>query len=186
TLVSPDGSSELITSYTYDAYGRLTQKVMPKGNLGRTIATDGVLSGTADTTYATAYTYYAPAATASPAGTCSGSSADQGGQLKSQTPHGIAATTYVYDTAGDPASKANGRGVTCFTYDNERRLSSEIAPGDGAPTTFSYDPTGAQRTETDASGTLATSYDEAGRVTLTTDSWGATAQMNYDAAGNLV
>src|SRR5581483_11952399 len=116
------------------------------------------------------YAYYAPGDSATPPTTC-GSSADQGGQLKSSTPHGLATTSYVYDAAGDAVAKTNGRGTTCFTFDVERRLTNEIAPGDTKPTTFTYDPNGAQLTESDASGTLTTAYDEAGRVVHTTDSF---------------
>jgi RHS repeat-associated protein len=186
TLAQPGDGSKLITSFTYNSYGQVIQTVMPKGNLGRTINADGSLSGGLDTTYATDYSYYPPSDTATPPTSCSGSSADQGGQLKSESPHGIATTTYVYDAAGDAVVKTNGRGTTCFSFDGERRLTSEIAPGDTKATTFTYDPLGNQLSEADASGTLSTSYDEANRTALSTDAWGAQASFTYDAAGNLL
>jgi RHS repeat-associated protein len=186
SLDQPGDGSQLITSFTYDAYGRTIEKVMPKGNLGRAISADGTLSGAIDSTYATTYSYYAPGATAIPPASCGGSSADQGGQLQSETQHGIAATSYVYDTIGDILSKTNAKGITCLTYDAAHRLTSSIAPGDAQKTTFTYDPAGNTLTQSDASGTLSNHYDEAGRLTETTDSYGAQAALSYDAAGNVL
>src|SRR5204863_3811475 len=52
--------SNVVTSFAYDSYGRITQKVMPKGNASATIDTSGVLSGTPDSNYVTSWTYYTP------------------------------------------------------------------------------------------------------------------------------
>jgi YD repeat-containing protein len=78
-----------------------------------------------------------------------------------------------------------GVGTTCSSYDAERRLTQTNAPGDAQPTTYTYDPAGAQRTATDASGTGTSEYDEAGRVKKTIDSFGAEATVVYDREGNV-
>ena len=49
-----DGTN-LITSFSYDVYGRVTQKVMPKGNANRTIDANGNLQGSPDSTFAMTY-----------------------------------------------------------------------------------------------------------------------------------
>jgi YD repeat-containing protein len=55
TLTRLLDGTDLITSFDYDSYGRVTQKVMPKGNAGRTIDASGNLQGTIDSKYATDY-----------------------------------------------------------------------------------------------------------------------------------
>jgi RHS repeat-associated protein len=189
-----DGTN-VITSFSYDNYGRVTQKVMPKGNAGRTIDSNGILAGAIDSTYATSYGYY-PAGTgltdpvrkAAPPAACGGGSAvDQAELPKTTSPHGVAATTTVYDVAGRPIAVTNGKGTTCLTYDSngEGRLVSKIAPGDTQATTYTYDPAGAQLTANAGTGNVVnTSYDEAGRPISTTDSFGAVATYAYDVDGN--
>ena len=180
-----DGTN-VITSFLYDSYGRITEKVMPKGNGGRSIDASGNLQGAADLTYSSSYAYYAAGATATPPATCGGSATGQGQLLKSVSPHGIASTTTVYDSAGRPVAVTNGKGTTCLSYTAEGRLTSSQAPGDTQATTYAYDPVGQQRTATDASGVVSTDYDEAGRVKKTVDSFTAEANLVYDADGNLV
>jgi RHS repeat-associated protein len=181
-----DGTS-LITSYSYDGYGRVTQKVMPKGNAGRTIDAQGNLQGSPDSTFATSYTYYAPTDTAAPPAVCGGGTAiAQSQQLASKSTHGLATIAYVYDKSGNLIAGTKAAGTTCRTLDNEGRVTSTIAPGDAQPTTYTYDPAGAVRTATNTGGTLTTQYDEAGRATRTIDSFGAEATTAYDVEGNPV
>lgn len=180
-----DGTN-LITSFTYDGYGRVTQKVMPKGNDERTIDGNGDLQGTPDTTYATTWTYYGPTDTAAPPAPCGGGTAvSQGELLKDVTPQGVATTTYVYDLAGRAVAVMKGVGTICRSYDDEGRLTDEIAPGESQATTYTYDPVGATRTAQDASGTITTEYDEVGRVKKSIDSFGAEATLLYDEHGNV-
>lgn len=187
TLAKLADGTNVITSFSYDAWGRVTQKVMPKGNAARTIDSNGNLQGSPDTTYATAWSYYGLTETAAPPAACGGGTAvSQAGLLKSLTPSGIAATTTVYDNAGRPIATSNGAGTRCRSYDAEGRLTSERAPGDPQATSYSYDPAGATRTAQDASGTITTEYDEAGRVKRSSDSYGAEATFAYDSEGNLV
>jgi RHS repeat-associated protein len=196
TLAKLTDGTNVITSLSYDPYGRVTQKVMPKGNAGRTIDTNGNLAGAIDSTYATSYSYYPlpdpnnpnDPGKAAPPTACGGGSAVNQAQLpKTTSPHGIAATTTVYDGAGRPIAVTNGKGTTCLTYDSngEGRLVSKIAAGDAQATTYTYDPAGAQLTANAGTGNVVnTTYDEAGRPLSTTDSFGAVATYTYDVDGN--
>ncbi len=178
------GGQNLITSYTYDTTGRITQKVMPKGNASRPLS-GGTLGGAADTNYATDWTYYGTTETASPPAACGGGTAvPQGGLVKTITPHGVATTTTVYDIAGQAIASTNGAGTTCSTYSSEGRLDSDKAPWESVATTYTYDPAGAQRTATNSMGTVTTEYDEAGRVKRSVDSFGAESTFLYDARSN--
>jgi RHS repeat-associated protein len=189
------GSDNLITSYTYDGDGRITQQVMPKGNAGRTIDAQGNLPATPgpDLTYATTYTYYAatdPPVAPPSAPDCSGSAVNQGQQLKTATTHGDATTTYVYDAAGNTIAKTNGAGTTygigtsCGRYDAENRLTSTQAPGDALPTTYTYDPTGTQLT---ATGSAASYLGEFGHATSNTGTRTKTITLTgAPGAGNAV
>lgn len=186
-LVKLADGTNVLTTYSHDSTGHLVQKVMPKGNVARTIDAQGNLSGASDPTYATTWTYYGLAETAAPPAACGGGSAvPQAGLLKEVKPRGIAATTTVYDQPGRAVATTRGVGTTCNTYDSEGRLIQERAPGDSQGTTYAYDPAGARRTGTDASGTVTTEYDEAGRVKRSVDSFGAEVAFVYDAEGNLV
>ena len=180
------GTTNLITSSVYDSMGRLTQKVMPKGNATRIIDGSGNLGGSPNLTYATTWTYYGISETASIPSACGGGSIAQAGLPKSVQHAGMAANTTFYDIAGRPKAIANGAGTTCNTFTAiEGRLDSTKAPGESASTTFTYDPAGAQRTASDASGTVITEYDEAGRLKRTVDSFGSESTFGYDVDGNL-
>jgi RHS repeat-associated protein len=185
SLATLSDGTKLITSYSYDSHGRITQKVMPKGNASSTIDSSGNLSGTPDSNYLTNYTYYDASDTASPPSTCGGGSAvNQGGQLETRSVAGLNDQTSVYDSAGRQIALTNGAGTTCYSYNAEGRLTSEKAPGDTAATTFSYDPAGLTLSTTNAAGTDSYSYDEAGRLSDSTDTFGAETSYAYDDDGN--
>ncbi len=184
-LVRANGQ-DLITSYGYDAFGRITQKVMPKGNAGRSIDASGNLTGSPDLTFATSWNYYAPGEQATVPAACGSGTANQAGLLKDVTPRGVATTTTVYDAGGRARAITNGRGTTCRSYDNEGRLTSEQAPGEAQATAYSYDPAGAQRTATDASGAITSEYNEAGALLRSVDSFGAEQAPVYDLEGNVL
>jgi RHS repeat-associated protein len=182
------GGTNLITSYTNGFLGRIEQKIMPKGNAGRTIDANGNLTGSPDTNYATTWTYYSPMPSdpylptaCAPQFTRSG---NPGGLLSSIRHAGLTSTTFFYDAMGRTTAMTNGAGATCNTYDNEGRLTSDKAPNEGAATMYTYDPAGARRTATDANGTVTFEYDEAGRVKRSIDSLGAESTFTYDADGN--
>lgn len=190
-LVKLADGTNVITSYTYDTMGRLTQKVMPKGNAARTIDSEGNLQGSPDPAFATAWTYYGLTETAVPPAACGGGAVSQAGLPKSKTPYGIATTTTVYDAAGRPFATTSGAGTTCLTYDGDGRLASEKAPTTyGGSTyetiTYTYDPAGAERTASNGILTNTTEYDEAGRPKKEVDSFGAEATFTYDVESNLI
>jgi YD repeat-containing protein len=179
-----DGTN-VITSYSHDDYGRITQKVMPKGNATRTIDAQGNLQGSPDLTYATTWTYYNPTDTAARPAACGGGTAvNQGELLKDVTPRGVATTTMVYDIAGRRISETKGIGTLCRAYDSEGHITNANAPGDSQATQYTYDPSGAQRTASDGSGVVTFEYDEAGRIKRSIDSLGAEATFSYDVEGN--
>jgi RHS repeat-associated protein len=180
------GGQNLITSYSYDQFGRLTAKIMPKGNATRSIDSSGNLTGTPTSGFQTSWAYYAAGASATPSACTGAVSANQAGLLQSLTRDGMTAITTVYDTAGRPRSITNAKGTICKAYDNEGRVTSEQAPGDTQATTYTYDPVGAQRTAIDASGTLTSEYNEVGDPIRSVDSFAAETAPVYDKEANIV
>jgi RHS repeat-associated protein len=177
------GGKNLITSYAYDQFARMIEKVMPKGNASRTLDANGNLVGAITLGFTTRWAYYAAGSIATPS--CAGGvSANQAGLLRSLTRDGITAITSVYDAAGRPRSVTNAKGTTCRSYDAEGRLTNEQAPLESQATTYAYDPAGQQRTATDASGTLTAEYDEQGSVLRAVDSYGSETESIRDQAGN--
>ena len=179
--VADSTGARLISSFSYDSFGRPTQRVTPKGNANRTIDSNGNLSGTVVSGFDVSYGYYAIGENAS---ACGGGSVNQLGLPKHITPHGITATTTVYDGVGRPIATTKAAGTTCRSYDGEGRLTSEQAPGESQPTTYAYDPAGLVRTVSDASGTLTTIYNESGLVIDSVDSYGAEMEVVYNKDGN--
>jgi RHS repeat-associated protein len=179
--VADTTGARLISSYSYDAFGRPTQRITPKGNANRTIAGNGDLTGSAVSGYEVSYAHYAVGESAS---ACGSGATNQLGLPKSITPHGVAPTTTTYDGLGRPIATTKNAGTTCRVYDNEGRLTSEQASGEPQATSYSYDPAGLVRTVTDASGTLTTVYNESGQVIHNTDSFGAEMEVVYNKDGN--
>ena len=194
-----NGDEDLFTVYTYDAFGRLTSKLMPKGvgpqpyNGGPGYVADagqfGHLYFGRDNRYETDYSYYDPGERSASAPACGAASVavDQAGQLARTAPYGLVGTTYVYDNAGRPIAKTRNAGTTCFTYDPASGLlATAKAPGDAVATTFTYDPAGNLLSVSDGQGSghvVSTSYDERGEIVKTIDSLGAQASYAYDADG---
>ncbi len=69
-------------------------------------------------------------------------------------------------------------------FDAENRLTSETAPGEAVPTTFTYDPAGLVRSVTNANGTITNVYNESGQLIDTTDTYGAELEVVYNKDGN--
>ena len=176
--------ARLITSFGYDGYGRITSKVMPKGNSARSITAGGDLTGAVTPGFDTTYTYY-PAGAQASSGACGTPSANQAGLPQTTAASGLAPVTNVYDAAGRPVATTNGAGTSCRTYDSEGRLIAEKAPGESQQTTYAYDPAGLLRTSTDAGGTVTNVYDESGAIIDVTDSYGAESELAHDADGNV-
>jgi len=182
------GSQNLITSYSYDSLGRMTEKVMPRGNAGRSIDSAGNLTGSPDSTFATDWIYYAMGDTPTIPAPCAGAGTAapaQAGLQKQILRHGLAAETSIYDGAGRMITNTKGAGTTCNNYSAEGLLTSDQAPGEAAATTYVYDPAGAQRTALDSSGTVTSEYDEQGRLKRSVDSYGAESTFVYDPDGNM-
>ena len=197
-----NGAEQLITSYTYDAFGRMVSKVMPKGNSARMIsttpgATEGDLSGAIDAKFQTDWVYYAPTDTQAWDTACGSGPAATGqmGLLKSLTTYGVAPVTTVYDSGGRVLSADSGERVKCNTFAADGRLSSEKAKtnsGSFVQTSYSYDPDGNTLTTADPSGTLTNVSNEAGGLLEGTDATGGATPANganvrptYDLEGNV-
>lgn len=186
-----DGSTNVITSYSYDAAGRTTQKVHPKGNAARTIDGSGALTGSADLDYTTEWEYYGLNEEEEPPTECDGDEVEQSGLLKSVTHSGLTPTVRVYDVAGRPVAVTGAPGIQCDVYDAEGRLVSSAAPttygGSSYETTsYAHDPIGAILSVSDGTLITETAYDEAGRPVLEIDSFGSEVAYVYDAENNVV
>ena len=195
-------SLPLVTSFTYDSFGRITGKVLPNGNPTPTLSSTGDLTNApnaSSSNYGTTYSYYGDTethATPSPlAGTScpSAVTVPQLGLLKSEQQHGLHATTSVYDAAGRPVSVTKAAGETDSCYDDQGRLiASKNTTTDTNPTIDTYDANGNLLTAShtaasgdDLAGTITNTYDEAGRLTKVTDANGAQENLTYDEDGNV-
>ncbi|HZQ29305.1 MAG TPA: PA14 domain-containing protein, partial [Acidimicrobiales bacterium] len=180
SVVDPLGLA-LTTQTGYEAPGsaylRRVSKTMPSG---------------ATSTYA----YYG-ASEAAPANTC-GATDVQAGLLHTATspdPDGAGSQTArveesVYDLAGRVrASRVNGGGWACVSYDARGRLTSKTTPAFGAEAartvTYTYAVGGNPLVTSvaDAAGTITTTVDLLGRVVSYTDVWGNTTTTSYDQTG---
>ena len=83
-----------MTSYTYDTLGRITQKVVPKGNAARSIDANGNPTGSADANFATSFAWYGISQWIAPPAACGGSSVNQAGLLRSKQAAGMALQTF--------------------------------------------------------------------------------------------
>ncbi len=201
--LAQNGSEKLVTTFTYDAQGRVLTKVMPKGNTGRTIdAATGDLGAPSDATlppkYQTTWAYYLPTDSAAwDTGCGTGPAATtQFGLPKSITTAGLATETTVYDSGGRVLSAKTGQTLSCNTFNADGRLaSSKARKGTAAftTTTYQYDPDGRALVVSDPSGTLTSEFNEAGALIQGTDSSGGATPANgakvkptYDLEGNAV
>lgn len=153
-LTSTDAAGTT-TTFTYDAVGNRLTSSRP-------------LTGTAQTAVVT-NTY--------------GDSARPGDITSVTDPNGNA-TTFVYDTYGNPTSVTDAVGRTTATaYDILGRKTSTTTPS-GKTTTFAYNTAGFLETVTDPLGKVTTfAYDSAGNKTSVIDPLGHTTTYIYDALG---
>jgi RHS repeat-associated protein len=157
-------NSQLVTSFSYDGFGRVTGKVLPSGNPSPSFSStnngtyglnsndygDLINAGNAaSSNYGTTYAYYADSDQKTAPGlsgqTCAsaGSNVYQLGLLETEQQHGLHAVSTIYDAAGQAVSvtKASGPIVSC--YDGEGRLvARENTTTETNPTTYSYDANG--------------------------------------------
>jgi RHS repeat-associated protein len=196
TLVRDAADQDLVTSFEYDTLGRMTSKVMPKGNQGRPIDALGNLPASPiDTLYQTSWSYYGTSEAAAQDAQCGASSSvSQRGLLKQLSSPGLATVTTVYDAVGRPLSVDTGTRIVCRVYTGDGRLDQEKAKKDSEPslttTTYTYDPDGNTLavSEGGAPESITTVYNEAGWVLETEDATAATgakARPTYDLEGNV-
>lgn len=167
TVTAPDGTVVSTRSYRYDAYGRVTAEVAPKGHLAGADATE----------HTTTFAYHPD------------SDAVQGGYLAKVTkPAGqspaLVPTAFTYNVWGQAVTSTDGAGTTSYGYDTAQRPVTVTAPGDPTVTT-AYDPaTSLLSTVTDTSGTIAHAYDTWGRTVRQTDATGEPTTFTYDLHSN--
>ncbi|HJP88998.1 MAG TPA: RHS repeat-associated core domain-containing protein [Candidatus Limnocylindrales bacterium] len=190
-----------VTTYTYDALGRMLTEVLPTDAsipaLTNTTTYDefgNVLTDTASWTGVTRTTTHAY---------------DKANHETSVTDPASVVTSTSYDAAGDPTSSTSAGVTTTRTFDGLGRALTETVNGDvsthvydpagnerssqdatGVTTLHSYDLDGRAITEAviDASGELTTTYvfDLLGRTTSTTDPEGAVTTTTYDRPGKVL
>ena len=207
-----DGHSR-VTSYQYDAEGRVTQTTKPLGRVEKLTydAAGNITSRTTPKNETWLYTYSAlnePLTTIAPDGAVIESfTYDALGNLTAATNRDGTVQTYTNDSRGLPVSVSDSFGVTALTYDVDQQLVTQIDPAGGV-TRLSYDSNGrvissqnpagettqfardnldhiVAATAANGSG-YAWAYDTLGRLTSSTDTAGRTDTYQYDAAGRPV
>ena len=92
---------------------------------------------------------------------------------------------YAYDAVGNLVASTDGLGrVTTFAYDATDRLTRKTLPG-GATVTYAYTADGRRSRVTDARGSTDYTYDALGRLATIAHPGGETLAYAYDANGNL-
>ena len=184
-----------VTSYDYDALGRLVKTTLPDA--------DGDPDTTGDIPVIE-YTYYATGQLKSeedPLGNKTSYDYDDLGRLIRTTlpdPDGDPATTgdipvfkYTYDAAGNLLSEKDAfDNGTSYLYDDLGRLKTAIETGSGgaalSETGYTYDTAGNLLSVTDPVGNVTSwIYDDLNRPIEEQNDSGFSRLMQYDAAGNL-
>ena len=156
SVTTPEGAR---TTYGYDAMGRRTSQVDPRGNVSGATAAD----------YRTTFTF---------------DDGDNPTGVTSPLGHTVSTT---WDAAGNKASSTNQKGrTTTFGHDAANRLVTVTAP-DATVTTYGYDELGRMTSRTDAkSHTTTYGYDAVGQRVTETAPGGQVWAHSYDLAGNRV
>ncbi|MFO1311988.1 MAG: PASTA domain-containing protein [Burkholderiales bacterium] len=207
TTTDPRGG---VTSFHYDASGRLDRVTYPDGaQATRSYDALGRLVQEVDEDgQATSYSYDALGRLVSVAGARGQATYayDEAGALVAQTDALGRVTRYVYDAAGRLVEKRTPAGrserytyaatgelvartdpagrVTTMVNDAMGRVVSIVAPG-SAPIAFTYAADGQRASASDARGTTTYTYDAAGRLASVSGPGGQTVSYTYDAAGNI-
>jgi RHS repeat-associated protein len=159
-------------TYTYDVLDRLASEVLLVPGLQQaltlTYAYDAqgnraqVVSRSSGPSVTTSFTY------------------NPAGQLMRSTPPSGAATTYVYDQAGNLTRTIGPAGTTAYTW-NPQELLSQVTLPSGSTASFTYDANGTRRTQTVGSATTTYNYDDQHLVSETGP--GGTISYTYDDTG---
>lgn len=214
-LVAVHDLAGQITTYTYDAAGRLATIIDPNGDTQLTTlydanghATDqfdatgqhtsfSVDAGTGISTLTDAqgqvvqdiYANGMLQSTVMPQGATADRTYDAARNIVSETDERGNTTTMTYDGQGNLLTRTGPTPLSyidSYTYDSQNDLLTHT-DGRGATTTNTYDTQGNLLTTTDPLGhTTAHTYNSAGQVTSVTDQNGHTTTYGYDAAGNRV
>jgi RHS repeat-associated protein len=184
-LASVKDGNDHVTSYSYDAAGRILTATAPDTGVTTYTYDDAgsVKTRRDDNQHTTTYVY------------------DDAGRLASETgpdpdgggPQSAPVTSYTYDPNGnrltmtDPNGNATGTagdGVTTYGYDRANRLTSIDYSDQTSDVSFTYDGVGNRLTMADGSGTETRSYDGLDRLLTVTRGSNAFSYL-YDGAGNV-
>jgi RHS repeat-associated protein len=190
----------LVTSYTYDAKGRLTRTQYPDGSASTTTynAIDKVELETDALGRSTRYTYNnrgEQIGVQHADGSSESTEYDEEGNVIAQTDRAGRTTRMVYDAANRLIETIEPDDTPNDDSDNPRSRSIYDAAGQliasvdalGHRTEYSYDAAGRQIEVKDAlNQTMSTEYDAAGQRVAVTDALGRTTRFVYDAAGRMV
>jgi len=174
-----------ITTYHYDAAGRVTQVDLPdalgsvqyardaNGNLVSTTSPGGLV-----TTFTHDAENNVTGRTFVPTGASTTYAYDDLGRLHTITDPMGGLTTYAYDADSNLTSVTDPDGVTAhYAYNGRNEIVSLTSPS-GGQTTFGHDANGRLSSITDALGHTQTfSYDAEGRPTAATDPLGRTSSL---------
>ncbi len=199
-----------VTSFEYDAQGRLTKTTHPEGSFA-TQTWDALgrrSSATNEEGQTTNYSYDALGRLIGVSGFAGSATYayDEAGNLLSETDALGRSTTYQYDTlnrltqrqypggettrfaydaVGNLVARTDGMGrVIGWAYDTMNRPISKTLPG-GVTVATTYRPDGQRASVTDPRGVTHYSYDTAGRLASVTHPTGEVLSYSYDADGNL-
>ncbi|QSI29786.1 hypothetical protein GNX71_09405 [Variovorax sp. RKNM96] len=161
----------VVTTATYDAFGRLVESFDGNGNrsqfaydrLGRTVVTTDALDAQRVTTY------------------------DAFDRVLTQRDTLNHVTSYSYDLANRSTTVTTPEGVSMITVHNRQGQTQSLTDGRGNTTIYSYDKSG-NLLHTEAPEGVATdsTYDNAGLKLSSTDANGVRTDYTYDAANRLL
>ncbi|MBQ4536381.1 MAG: PKD domain-containing protein, partial [Lachnospiraceae bacterium] len=164
-----NGSTQRVTTYTYDNLGRLTSVTDP-------------LDGTTKACYDRVGNV--SSLTDANGGTTSYAYDEMGRMIEEISPLG-SRHRYTYNAEGLLAELENARGQkTSYTYDAIGRVTSMT--DELGTVSYTYDRNGNVLTVSDKQGTITRKYDALNRVTEYTDYQGNTIKYSYDELGNLI
>ncbi len=184
-------------SFTYDARGNKLTETDPLGNTTTSTydARNNVLTQTDPLGHVMTFTYNSlnrVLTITDSLGHITANTYDAHGNVLTTTDPLGNVITLTYDARGNPLTTTDALGqMTMFQYDGAGNLTRETNPL-GQVTTYTYDSNGNRlsetKTRTDENGdpvtvTTTSAYDARNRLIRTTDTYGNSSLIEYDAAG---